>query len=216
MILAIACIICLSNCASSRKSKSWHHTVIDSASVKTETKIAIRNADSQVIRAIDSAFSNSIIIEYDTSASWLVYDTPANDYLDISSKDKGTAVPAKKIPVKKFNYSIDGHDISSDHPAKSIAIKQDGTVNKIDVTNLVTRDSSSENKTDSTRLKIDDKGKEKDKERHGANILIWLGLGTVFLILAAFLWFNRRRDQKDRGLNFKYNEQPHKGGGAEI
>lgn len=212
-ILAIACIFCLSNCSSSRKTKTMQHKIIDSVAVKTTSIIAKHNVDSQVIKAVDSIYSNSIIIEYDTAASWLVYDTPVSDYLDISSKEKGAGIPVKKKPAKFF-YNIDGHTISSDHPAKSIAIKQDGTVNKIDVTNLVTRDSSAENATDSTRLQIDDKIKVKDQARRGANVFIWIILGTVFLFLLAVLWRIRRGPKKiEQALNFKYNEEP-RGGGA--
>ncbi len=178
-ILAATVISLLASCSTSRKTKSSVSKKSDSSNVSSTHKEGISKIDSLSVIKSESEYKSSIDILFEgdsTSIGIISTEDPEEKAIDLAGP--------KNRPVHKVN--IGGKQIESTRPIKSISINTSGKVTNVDLNQVLKTDSGKVTTSDQVHVIKEEEKSDKNKERSGANVVVFLGSG---LFILAFLFF---------------------------
>jgi sensor c-di-GMP phosphodiesterase-like protein len=190
IFLAFLCwLFSMTSCTTSNKLKQSSAQKKDSSIVSKTHKQSGSITDSTIAGTTESSYNNNvnIVFDDDTTAIGII----ANE--DAAQKAVDLAGPKKALHV----ISIGNKTFSSSRPIKSISINLSGNTSQLDITRLIKIDSGQVNTDVAATVHTEEKNSSKEVHRKGANVFIWIGLGTVFLgLVYCAIYFGIFRKKK--------------------
>lgn len=202
-LLLIACIALLASCSSTHKVKTSVFKKIDSTSTSASQASGKRSVDSGTTKILKQSHKDGITINFaDEDELDIATENPVEKANDLAGPQRSLSnVPFKyrfgQYRPGNHTVNIDGKTIFSDRPIKSIDIRNSGKTSVVDRSQFSKKDSGQESQSAAVAVTKVEEKKNKDVDRHGASVLIWIGLGVAIIagfIVAARLGAFRKRN----------------------